>query len=426
MSIAEVQDRVHAAEVLAKVAWGDEPAVVVGESIVGIWAGRAQDDVSLLLAVRSFDARAEHRGEGHASVVGWLQHHCRMPKRMARRLARLARFLARLPQAEEVLRAGDLGLEHLEVLADAHTERTHEAWVEAAPLLLAFAAEARFEDFAREVRRFADRLCPQDADDRFEDQLADRHVTTSTSIDGFGFVQAWMDPLSYAIFKDELDRRYQELFEEDWVAAREVLGRDPDGVELRDLTRTHEQRMHDALVRMAERSKTLAGGTVAAAASVVIHCDEGSFEAALARFLGDDTVEYPPDGFCETQDGAVISPLAAVHAALLGRVRGIIFDTDGTILHWGRSRRLFTPAQAAALRAKYRRCTHPYGCDLTGSRLQSDHHVEHQDGGRTDIDNGMPKCPHHNRWKTNQRGQPPPPGRRDHDQRRAPPDLGLP
>jgi hypothetical protein len=347
-----------------------------------------------------------------------------MPKRTARRLARLARFLARLPQAEEPLRAGNLGLEHLEVLADAHTERAHEAWVEAAPLLIGYAAEARFEDFAREVRRFADRLAPQDADDRFEDQLADRHVTTATSIDGFGFVRAWMDPISYEIFTTELKRLYQELFDEDWTAAKDVLGREPDGVELRDLTRTHDQRMHDALVRMAERSKTLAGGRVAAAASVVIHCDQDSFETALARYLGDDEAAYPAEGFCETGEGTVISPIAAVYAALLGRVRGIVFDTDGEILHWGRSRRLFTPAQAAALRAKYRRCTHPYGCDRTGLRLQADHHVEHQDGGATDIDNGLPKCPHHNRWKTNQRGQPPPPGRRDTDQRRAPPKLG--
>jgi hypothetical protein len=423
--LAELEDLALASSSVAKVAWGEEPVAVVGEGIEAAVACRQQGEISLLLMVRSFEARGEFRAEGHVSMAKWLQHHCHLRAREAQRIARLGRFLSRLPEAEAPLRDTSLGLDHLEVLASAYRERFHEAWAEAAPLLLGYAARARFEDYARRVQRFADHLSPRDADDRFEDQVAGRRLFAGTSIDGFGYLTAWMDPVSYQMFKTELDRLIKVLFDQDWAAARDVLGRDPQPIELQTLTRSPDQRAHDALVEMARRSKSLAGGAVTASPTVVIHATAGAFEAGLARYLGDDSAGYPAEGFCETEAGTVLSPLAAAHYAIVGQVQGIVFDDNGHILSFGRSRRLFTPAQAAALRAQFRRCTHPFGCDRTGPRLQTDHLVEHQDGGATDIDNGRPKCATHNRWKTNQRGQPPPPTRGDTDQRRAPPDLGF-
>jgi Domain of unknown function (DUF222) len=397
--------------------------VAGADSIKAISRARNQIDGALFTAVRSFEARAEHRAEGHASVVPWLQHHCRLRKREARRIARLSRFAFHLEAAGKALGEGSVTFDHVEVLASAYKERFHGAWAEATPLLLAFAADARFEDFAREVQRFADALDPRAADDRFEDQLDGRNLAKGISIDGFAFVQAWMDPISYSIFDTEHERLTRELFELDWAAAKDELGRDPDANELAQLTRTPAQRSHDALVLMAERSRSLAGGKVAAAAAVVIHCTQDAYEAALARQFGDDTVQYPADGFCETEDGTVLSPIAAVYLSLIGEVRRIVFSAEGEILVYSRGRRCFTPAQAAAIRAKFRRCTHPYGCDRSGPLLQTDHVVEHQDGGPTDVANAEPMCESHNRWKTNQRGRPPPASRRDTDQRRAPPVI---
>ena len=111
-------------------------------------------------------------------------------------------------------------------------------------------------------------------------------------------------------------------------------------------------------------------------------------------------------------------------ALLTGTVRGILYDPHGEILRYGPARRLFTPAQAQALRAKYRRCCHPYGCDRTGARLQTDHIVEHQHGGPTDTDNGQPLCGTHNRWKTNHHNDPPTDTPTDRDQRRTQPHPG--
>jgi hypothetical protein len=104
----------------------------------------------------------------------------------------------------------------------------------------------------------------------------------------------------------------------------------------------------------------------------------------------------------------------------------VLFDPDGEVLRHGRERRLFTPAQARAIRAKFRRCAHPWGCDRTYPFVQSDHVHEHADGGRTDVDNGQCLCRAHNIWKTNHKGQPPSPTDTppDRSQRRRPPTPG--
>jgi hypothetical protein len=150
---------------------------------------------------------------------------------------------------------------------------------------------------------------------------------------------------------------------------------------------------------------------VAASYDVVLHMDWPTWCAEMAVWEGLGDVDYPAARVCETADGAVVAPSTVLSAALAGHVRRIVFGADDEILSFGRSRRLFSGPQHRAGLAKYRGCTHPYGCDRTGPSLQMDHDHEWEDGGETDIDNGQPKCDHHNRWKTNHKAQ----------QRRGPP-----
>ena len=137
-----------------------------------------------------------------------------------------------------------------------------------------------------------------------------------------------------------------------------------------------------------------------------------------------DDIELTSDSLHELDDGTVVTVNTIVLALLAGTVRGILFDPRGEILRFGRARRLFSPAQAAALRAKYRRCCHPYGCDRTAPFLQADHIREHQHGGPTDLTNGQALDGGHNTWKTNHPGHPPEP--LDQAQRRRPPQPGPP
>ena len=421
---AEVEDLEQASRMVAKVAWGDEPAVTVGEAIEAMERSRNMTDCALLMAVRSFAARGEHRADGHVNVAAYLQHVCHLKKRQALRLARLSRFLDHQPVLEAAMADGRIGLDHLELFCDLHRERFAEAWAEAYPLLVDYAGVARFDDVARQAQRFADDLNPKDADDRFTEQVEGRTFTKATTIDGFGHLQGFLDPITYAIFAAEHDRLVAIEYQNDLAIAREVLGRDPDPLELAQITRTPTQRSADALKVMAQRSKSLAGGAVAAAAEIVIHMTQDQYEAGVARDLGDPEATADPDGFCELDDGTVISPIAAVYLASIANFRRIVYGPGDEIINYSRARRGYSPPQYGALRAKYRRCAHPWGCGRTGRFLQADHIQEHEDGGPTDCANGQCLCGFHNRWKTRHKHDPPRSTKVDTGARRArPPDL---
>ena len=150
---------------------------------------------------------------------------------------------------------------------------------------------------------------------------------------------------------------------------------------------------------------------------------------AALRDDSDDEIDVSgitlePEDLCEDDAGNVVTVNTMVLAILTGTVRGYLYDPDGVPLRYGRARRPFSRDQGDAIRARFRRCNHPYGCGCTGARLQSNHVTEHRHGGNTDIDNGDPRCGPHNRWHTNTFGRPPPDGPVDRDQRRLPPDLG--
>lgn len=72
---------------------------------------------------------------------------------------------------------------------------------------------------------------------------------------------------------------------------------------------------------------------------------------------------------------------------------GVVLHAPGA-LNLGRTARLANRAQRRALSALYATCAIP-GCGVH-VRYTKAHHVRHwEDGGRTDLDNLLPVCPHH-------------------------------
>jgi hypothetical protein len=78
------------------------------------------------------------------------------------------------------------------------------------------------------------------------------------------------------------------------------------------------------------------------------------------------------------------------------RVRALLRDQRGNPLHLGRSRRLASPAQLAALRIRDQGCCRFPGCE-SRQHLEAHHIVHWLRGGRTDIDNLVLICGHHHR-----------------------------
>jgi hypothetical protein len=76
------------------------------------------------------------------------------------------------------------------------------------------------------------------------------------------------------------------------------------------------------------------------------------------------------------------------------RIRRVILDEHGAVLHLGRSQRLATPAQKQALYARDVGCVIP-GYDIPGELCEIHHVIAWADGGATDIDNLVFACPRH-------------------------------
>ena len=73
-------------------------------------------------------------------------------------------------------------------------------------------------------------------------------------------------------------------------------------------------------------------------------------------------------------------------------------DQDGIIADFGRGRRLATPAQRHALQVLYSTCAVD-GCDIPSHLAEIDHLTSWEAGGTTDLDNLIPLCPPHNKFK---------------------------
>ncbi len=430
---SELEDLEHALDLANKVSWGDEPSAAKTAALATVSRVRNKVDVLDARVLRSFEATQEHKAQGHASAIGWLLHNCRSHGDDAAARRRLARRLGHQPLAEEALAAGEITARHIDVLERARRLVGDDAFRIGEEVLVELAVTKRFDDFQRSVEYFIARARPADANEREEQQIRDRWCSSSRTLDGCGKVDAWLPPLSFTVFDAELSRLAEHLYHQDVAEARDRLGREPTTSEL---ARTPAQRRADALELMARRSAAH-GDEEVPASSFVINLHAGAelalqilerLIAALRDGTDDDLdlddIAIGPDDLCEDDDGTVVTVNTLVLALLTGSVRGYLYDPDGVPLRYGRSRRLFTKPQADALRARFRRCRHPFGCGRTGTTLQSNHVTEHRRGGLTNVEDGDTRCGPHNRWYSNTYGEPPPDGPVDTDQRRRPPDLG--
>jgi hypothetical protein len=146
--------------------------------------------------------------------------------------------------------------------------------------------------------------------------------------------------------------------------------------------RTHGQRMHDALEEVCDRllrTDTLpdAGGTPA---TVVLTVD-------LADLLN-------KTGYAVTGDGTLIPTDKASRMVDQADVYFAAVTGAGVPLRLGRSRRIASIGQTAALIARDRGCSFP-GCDTAPEWCERHHVVPWSEGGATDLDNLTLLCRYH-------------------------------
>ncbi|HEX4902612.1 MAG TPA: HNH endonuclease signature motif containing protein, partial [Acidimicrobiales bacterium] len=136
--------------------------------------------------------------------------------------------------------------------------------------------------------------------------------------------------------------------------------------------------------------------------------DEQTLATELASTAGEDVRHDPArvlngQRVCRTTEGAVLHPSDAVAALVVGHVRRVVLDSQGTVIDLGRRRRCFTGASrhAALLQdaIRNRSGTRCFWASCLSPPGQVDHHDAWHRHGPTAPSNSQPACGHHNRLK---------------------------
>jgi hypothetical protein len=360
------------------------------ESIIDLERELAQLECIVSGAVAKFDAAKEWASDGARTSVAWIDTRCHLPKGEARRQVRRGRAIAHMPLVGEAWLNGDIGGAQVDILARVRTPVTEAAFERDEEFLVEKAKEMKFEAFSGVVAYWAQQADPDGASESDMERRARRNVFLTSSLDGMWLGEMTLDPISGAIVSGELERLERELFELDWAKAREELGREP---KLHELARTSAQRVADALVEMATRSRTAPA--------------DGRRPRPLFSFL----VGYESfrGRISELAQGQVLSP-----DSLLEWLDGAEFEravfAPGKRVEVSITSRLFTGATRRAIELRDRQCTHDY-CDVPADDCQIDHIIPYTRGGPTDQENGRVHCGFHNR-RRNEGPPPAPPPRK--------------
>lgn len=350
--------------------------------------------------VRAWDARCLWATDRSKSPSARLARDANCAPASCRSWVWLGRALARMPVTAEALDQGRISTDHARRLAQACTDERLELFLAAEEELVADAVNlaGRFSSFERVMA-----VWEQAADDRLHDptdptdlpkgekkQKADRHCTLRNTENGFGLAASFTR-VGGEIVRNELQRRYDELWRQDWDEARARLG-DSALICDADLGRTNRQRWSDAMVEMARRSGACRPGDQMPKPLITVHVTAADMTGPIR----------------ETFNGLVMTRRDVADLIADGAEwERIIYGPGGQPVNLTSTQRNFTGLLRRAVQLRDRVCSHPM-CDVEAERCQVDHIVEHADGGPTNIENARLLCPKHNLQRPG-RGKKPPP-----------------
>ena len=399
-SLCELEDILDKA---LTVGWDSVDADQLGTDTAALTRIRAKIDALDAHVVHATDRSGVWVEGQHGNCAAML--HSQAPNRHRhepRHRVRIADKTSRMPHAATAFDAGQITVRHVELLGQCLAPNYRDAFTEAEPYLVDAAVNLEWDGFYRVITQWknaADTSEPDLAD--LKDQAA-RELHLSRSINNRGILGGTLTPLARTVVRSELDRITQDLFDQDWADAVERLGE--GNVVNADLDRTAPQRRHDALAIMAQRSSGADADVQAPEPVIHVHCTEAELQAALEEDAGGSPEQVARGrNMRELEDGTPISRRTLVRLAIRAKIRRVVLGPAGEILQFGKTRRLFSPAQRAAIAVRDRVCA--CGCGLSARLCEADHVIEVRDNGDTDINNAQPLCHRSHRNKTNSRNR---------------------
>jgi hypothetical protein len=263
--------------------------------------------------------------------------------------------------------AGDLSLDHLDLLGRANQPWRDAVFADHEPMLASECTKLRFPQAERAVDYWCQRADAEAAEAEADRQRERAHLHASPTLDGVVVVNGVLDPVGGSIVVDELARLERELY----------LTDERDGV-----TRAVAQRRAAALVEMATRSATAPA-------------DGKRPRPLFTVLIGDESFTR----MCELANGQVITPGTLIPWLGTAELETILFDGPTTVISVSKRRR-FTGALRRAIQVRDRHCQHPSGCDEPVNRCDVDHVIPLADNGPTSQFSGRLECFPHNRDAT--------------------------
>ncbi|MET0903973.1 MAG: DUF222 domain-containing protein [Acidimicrobiales bacterium] len=196
-------------------------------------------DVAEGRVLARWDSLGEWRPSGAKTAAAWLAWKQRIPIGVARQRLRHGRALRDLPSVEKAWAAGEIDRSHLTTMLGKRTPRTEQVFDRDHEVLLDAARSVGFTTFKGQCDRWELLVDPDGAEQGAHDDRSAREVHLSRSFGGMWFGKVTLDPISGEIVHTTLAAIERELFEADWAAGKERLGREPTVL---DLERTPAQR----------------------------------------------------------------------------------------------------------------------------------------------------------------------------------------
>jgi hypothetical protein len=361
-----------------------------------------QSEMAAVLA--ELDERKVYRADGHATMWGLLRADLHWSDRDCGEQMRIARLVARFPDAGESLseqRTSVAGI--AEIARAAANERIGDQIDTRIGGFLRNAELLEHDEVRIKVRSWERRADADYVRKQAESRHERRNAHWTATGDGGGLAVEW-GPIDALANREILDHYLEAEWLADWEATVERWGDDASPMLM---PRTAEQRRADAVTKALRDAASRPPGSKAPDSVIDVHIDHETFtdiliEAELFPERLRNPFEHPEPHestrLCHTAHGEPLDPLTVFQLMVEGYIRYVIHDEQGIPITWGRKRRLFEGAARDAVRSLSTRCTHP-GCRVPTKRTQTDHTVDWARGGRNDPHNGGAKCLRHNLLK---------------------------
>lgn len=340
---------------------------------------------------------------GARDVAAWWSHQTRAEPAAARADARLARSLDRdRPRVSRALGDGRLSVAQARVIADALDELPsrvgRDVLDRAEEVLVGYAADLRPSGLRRLGRRILDVVAPEVAEAEEARRLTDeerearRRTTLHLRPLGDGTTRLT------GVLPDIVAARLTTYLEAFTSPRRSAHAADSsmaecghgDGPDRRPYGRRLGEAF-SALLEHLDPSRLPDHGGDATTVVVTVRLDQ------LRRELGTASLVDRPVGAITgdmVDAGADLTAAEVRRLACTAQIIPAVLGGEGEVLDLGRRRRLFSAAQRRALRLRDRRCR-AEGCTIPGTWAEAHHLLAWQDGGPTDLANGVLLCSHH-------------------------------